>query len=813
MLKHDLTIAVRRLLQQRFHAGIGVAVLTLGLVCFIAANRFVSYLLNYDRHWPNADRIYVVAERMRAADFGLSPAFDAGSDAPVADHLAADVPELAAVARLRTARTRLLSVGEQRHPFMIAYAEPDFTEIFELTPLAGEIAAALATPRSMVLTQGAAERLFGTFDVAGRTVTLAAQQPVDVTVKAVIADFPSQSHLNMRSIFARGYDVFVSWDVMEPFERPTGMGWGGHAVTTYVLLPADGSLSAEELDRRLARIAAERVPEDYGFLEIALEARPVWTIGAMGLQKQFQGHWGTGVWIDVLAALRAGAAAILALACLNFVNLSIAQASGRAVDVGTRKVLGATTLQIIRQDLLQSSVVVLLALLLALAAIVPLGQLLEASWSASLKLPWRELGFFAFLGATLTGVVIAAGLYPAFVLSRARRAAALRLGFARDTLAWVRSGLVGLQFAAASALVVAAIVLLLQRNELRDALVGRFADQYVALVTGPIDSDAFAVELLRGPGIEGVTSTGGTPFQNQQRRFTRTREASSSPVMLDFILTGHDYLAVMEVPVVAGRVFERDRDDDTQPRDGQNRPRSLVLDRSAAQALGWSDPASALGEVVYAPGGAPHEIVGIVERTPASVRANGASGTAYGFAPSTVGYRIVRIAPDRMDAALTHIDETMKSLFPGQPVPNKVFFDLFFESAYSAFELTSRVLTGLAVFALAISGIGLFGMATYLANRRTREIGIRKVQGATPAGILRLLLWDFSKPVVWANLLAWPLVLIAIDRYLSLFAERVAITPVPFALALGATWLLACLAVGGCAWRAARLHPAEALRN
>jgi len=435
MLRHDLTVALRRLLLQRFHTGVGVVVLTLGLVCFIAANLFVSYIRNYDRHWPNADRIYVVAERMRAADFGLSPVFDAGSDAPIADHLRVDVPELAAVARVRTQGTQLLTVGEQRLPFIVAYAEPDFAEIFELTPLAGEIGEALATPRSVVLTQQAAERLFGTFDVAGRTVTLIAQPPVDVTIRAVIADFPNQAHLNLRSIFARGYDVFVSWDVLETFERSQRMGWGGNAVTTYALLPADGSLTPKELNRRLARIAAERVPADYEFLEIALEARPVSTIAAMGLQKQFQGHWGTGVWIDVLAVLRAGAAAILALACLNFVNLAIAQASGRTVDVGTRKVLGATTLQIVRQDLLQSSVVVLLALLLALAAIVPLSQLLAASWSLSLELPWREPRFFAFLGATLVGVVLAAGLYPAFVLSRARRAAALRLGFASDTLA------------------------------------------------------------------------------------------------------------------------------------------------------------------------------------------------------------------------------------------------------------------------------------------------------------------------------------------------------------------------------------------
>jgi putative ABC transport system permease protein len=236
------------------------------------------------------------------------------------------------------------------------------------------------------------------------------------------------------------------------------------------------------------------------------------------------------------------------------------------------------------------------------------------------------------------------------------------------------------------------------------------------------------------------------------------------------------------------------------------------LDRAAARALGWPDPTAAVGELVFAPGGTPHEVIGVVEEVATAVQSGGERGAAYVLSPQNSQLRIVRIASDRVEAALSHIDEMMRSLFPGRP-GGRVFFDQLFESAYWGFELTNRVLTGLAAFALLISGVGLFGTASYLANRRTREIGIRKVQGATPAGILRLLLWDFSKPVVWANLAAWPLVLIAIDRYLNLFAERVAITPLPFALALAATWALACVAVGACAWRAAKLHPAEALRN
>jgi putative ABC transport system permease protein len=815
MLNHDLTIALRRLMQQRFHTGIGVAVLTLGLMCFLAASLFVSYVNNFDRHFANAARIYVVAERMSASAFNLRPMFDSGSDAPIAEHLRVDVPELAAVARTRTAQ-KLVSVDDRRTSLRLGYAEPELLDIIDLTPLSGDVRAALRTPRSMIVTQLAAERLFGTADVAGRTITLPAATPMDVTVRAVVAEPPSQSHFNMRGLLTLGFEAFVSWDVQEAIEPAPIMGWGGNAVRTYVLLPADGSLTVRELDRRLARIAAERVPEDFQFLNIELEARPVSAVAAMALQKQFEGYWGTGAWIDVLAALRFSAAAILVLACLNFVNLAIAQASGRAVDVGTRKVLGATTLQIVRQDLLQSSLVVFVGLLVALAAIVPLGRLLAAPWSFSLELPWREPSFFAFLGATLVGVTLAAGLYPALVLSRARRAAALRVGPSSDALAWLRGGLVGLQFAASSALVIAAIVLLLQRDGLHDALVGRFTDQYVGFVVFPTASvDTLAAELDREPGILGATTMGGAPFQNQQRRFTRDRDAAAPGATVDFIFTGDDYFAVMDVPLLAGRTFERDRGDDLLPANAQGRPRSLVLDRAAAQALGWPEPAGALGATVYAPGGVAHEIVGVVERTPASVRANGASGTAYVFAPTpvTASYWIVRMANDRVAASLAHIDATVKSLAPNHPPLGKVFFDWFFEAAYWTFELTNRVLTGLAVFALAISGIGLFGMASYMATRRTREVGIRKVQGATPASILRLLLWDFSKPVVWANLFAWPLVLLAIDRYLSLFAERVAITPLPFVLALAVTWLLACVAVGACAWRAAKLHPAEALRQ
>ena len=181
---------------------------------------------------------------------------------------------------------------------------------------------------------------------------------------------------------------------------------------------------------------------------------------------------------------------------------------------------------------------------------------------------------------------------------------------------------------------------------------------------------------------------GGTPFQNQQRRLTRDRDAASPGATVDFIFTGQDYFAVMDVPLLVGRAFERDRGDDLLPGNAQGRPRSLVLDRAAAQTLGWPEPAGALGATVYAPGGVAHEIVGVVERTPASVRANGASGTAYVFAPTpvTASYWIVRMANDRVAASLAHIDAAVKSLRRITRLWARLFFDRFFEAAYWTFD-------------------------------------------------------------------------------------------------------------------------------
>jgi putative ABC transport system permease protein len=206
-------------------------------------------------------------------------------------------------------------------------------------------------------------------------------------------------------------------------------------------------------------------------------------------------------------------------------------------------------------------------------------------------------------------------------------------------------------------------------------------------------------------------------------------------------------------------------------------------------------------------------VIGVVETVPIAIRDRGSDGIVYRLAPQNAALTIVRVAKDDVKAATTHIDDVFKTLTSTRPLPTRMFLDQAFEVAYSTFDLINRVFVALGAFAIAIAAVGLFGMASYMTSRRTREIGLRKSQGATSRQILKLLLWDFSKPVLVANLVVWPFAVFAAERYLGTFAQRMTLGPWPFFAALLATLLVALAAVGGQVLRAARLRPTDALRE
>ena len=429
MVRHDLVVALRRIGRQRLYSALGVAVLTLGIACFLAAYIFVSYLRSYDSNFANADRAYVVAQSMRPRAGEARP-FLANSAYPLADYLRAEFSDFDAVARYAV-RQLTVGAGSDRSERRIGYAEPAFTEVFDFTALAGDVRRALTDPRSALITADTARNLFGTIDAVGKTVTVYGPQTVDLTIRAVIAEIPSSSHLSHDSLFALGFQLLVSWDVFELLDKSNFYSsWGNTPVNTYVLLPADGTITVGELDRRLALVAERNAPQG-NFFSFALRARPIGEIATSAIQAAFQGVNGNAWRIDVLEGLLLFAAAILAIACLNFVNLATAQSSGRTLDIGTRKALGATASQIVRQDLLQTASLVAAAIVIAMLTLAPIARVFSGPYGIALTIPWLEPRLWLALAGLLVCVTIVAGLYPAIVLARVRPAAALRSGAAR----------------------------------------------------------------------------------------------------------------------------------------------------------------------------------------------------------------------------------------------------------------------------------------------------------------------------------------------------------------------------------------------
>jgi putative ABC transport system permease protein len=542
------------------------------------------------------------------------------------------------------------------------------------------------------------------------------------------------------------------------------------------------------------------------------------------MQQVFQGFTSSAWRMDIFDGLLSFAATILVIACLNFVNLATARSAARGLDVGTRKALGATFGQIARQDLVQTGLVVTAAIALALIALVPIARAFSGSYALALAVPWEEPRLWIFLAALLIGVTLAAGLYPAVLLARVRPAAALSGAVARSAPRAVRTLLVALQFGTASLLAILVVVLAQQGDAIRDAALGRFHDQYLSLfVANGMDPGAVATEIAHSPRVRGVARVNSPPFVNTsppRSEYARSADALAPRSTLQQMYVGYRFFWLLEVPLLAGRVFSEDRADDALPRDRaefaarQGKPIALVLDRDAARTLGWASPGDAIGQILYSPGqpSSQYEVIGVVERVTLNVRDAGFGGVAYFLGANFANAVLVRFDKNDTAAVLADVDGALAKFGPSQPT-SKLFLDQLFENAYWTFRLTNRVLAGLAILAIAVAGIGLFGLASYVTSTRTREIGLRKTQGASPTQIVRLLLWDFSKPVIVANVVAWPIAYYAAERYIAVFSEHVTLTPLPFAAALVATLLLACATVTVQAARASRLRPVDALRH
>ena len=815
MLGHYFAVALLNFRKAPFATVANVAVLALGFTAFLAAYAVIGFWGRAERYFPNADRTYVISSRIEQAGSVVLREI-AATNSYAASYLLADYPQIEAAARAARLGSDVPVAGDDRSIRLNAVAvDPDFLNIFDLPFLVGDARAALRAPRSVVLTRETAERLFGTDDPLGRDVQLG--NAIDATVTGVVDAIPEPSHLGRSASASMTFDMLTSMDLLDRYRGNRGGGppnWFGIDGPTYLLLPADESITARKLARELDGFLARHMPADQAsFASLQLGLVPLPRMLTLDADGAFLGGDRS---ITALLWMLGGL--VLAVACVNYASLAAARASRRVHEVGVRKAIGAGAGDVLRQHLLEAGLMTTVALSLALVAVHTIAPAVRASSGIDLDLALAfEPGSLAFFAALAVTVTLLAGAYPAFVLARVRPIFALRAPRLRPGRKLLMSLLVGMQFAAASVLLITTIVVYLQNQELRRMELALAADPLVVIENHSdfdtlVDPDTLHDELLRLPRVRAVTETARVYLPSQTLPLARSADAQALQRPVNEYETSYDYANVVDQAILAGRVFERGRD---QP--GRRR---IVVNRAFVDAFGLGSPEAAVGTTVYVPksymtsigvgdAAQPREIIGVLEDKffdPLDV------GPAMYRLSETRIFTLVKIQRDEVAGALDNIDALWKRLAPGIAVQRR-FADEIFDEAHEGSTRIAYVFTALGSFAMLIAVVGLFAMAQVVAARRVREIGVRKVLGAATAEIVVMLLRSFSLPVVVASVVAWPIAFIVVRHYLDRYVSPVQLDAVPFVAGSALVVAIAWLAVGAQTLRAARTAPANVLRH
>jgi putative ABC transport system permease protein len=493
-----------------------------------------------------------------------------------------------------------------------------------------------------------------------------------------------------------------------------------------------------------------------------------------------------------------------------------------------RQVVGATRIDLVMQYLFEAFLLTSCALFCMLGLALLLRFTLAGPLQTGVEILLFGAGspqFWIVTFGVVVTVSVVAGLYPALGTMRVRPAQAVKTSRSGRGSTWVSSLLVGVQFFAASFLLIAVLVMSKQNEVIERNAYALTPDPVIAIANdfrkSGIDLAAFKAALANESEIKSVTASmfplGIAP--NDNAPITETPDPLARKLTVAVQLIDYDFFETLGVGLRAGRTFDRQYGDDISDAE-RERAGNIVIDMALVRRLGWASAEDALGKVLYVPGIAngldrkpgPSTIVGVVEDKPLyAINFSGGEGSIYQLVPRLAAYPMVRISRGDMRAARAAVEDAWDRVAPGIALQAS-FLDEQFERGLFVFKLIAGIFSFLAMFSICIASVGLIGMATHMASRRTHEIGVRKTLGASVAGILRMLLTDFSKPVLIANLLAWPLGFIAARLYLNLFVERAPQTVLPYIASMLFTLIVVWAAVAAPAIRAARVRSAGVLR-
>jgi putative ABC transport system permease protein len=808
MIRNHLKVAWRNIVRHKGYSFINIFGLAVGMAACLLILLFIKDELSFDRYNQKADRVFRVAAYIRfggqEGDLGTVPA-------PLAAACLQDFPEVENAVRFRKQGNFIVQHDDRSFTeSRLMFADTSIFQVFSLPLRRGNPQTALAAPRTIALSETAAFKYFGAANPIGQSLRLDNRE--DYQVSGVFRDIPASSHFH--------FDLIASLASLEESRQSL---WSNNNFFTYLLLRpgSDPAVLQAKFPGFIRKHLGPWIKQATGhsidemFASGARVKYYLQPLPAIHLQSQLRTEIEVNSDIRIVYIFSAIALLILSIAAINFINLSTARSAGRSREAGIRKVLGSERRQLVRQfltdSLLLSSMAVALALLLTAIALPWFNRLT----AKGIDLAGAGIGFVAASAALMTLLVgLLAGFYPAWRLAESRPAQVLKGKLATGVRGGrLRAVLVVFQFAVSLVLIIGTLVVFRQLHFIQEKDLGFNKDQVLVLQNAYLlekQADALKNEMLKHPAVVSASVSGFIPVPPSNRNdtsiFPKGKDITSSNMVLAQNWTvDADYIKTMGMKIVAGRDFAKDAPADNT---------AVIMNQAAVRQFGWREP---LGQQISFPPANNNlkifinrTVIGVIEdfhfeslRSPIDPLVM--------FLGESRGRISFRIQAQNTTAALSELKRQWQRFAPGQPFEYS-FMDENFAELYRSEQRLGTIFSIFSSLAIFVACLGLLALASFMAERRTKEVGIRKVLGASVSEMIVLLSREFVKWVAIAALVAWPLAYYAIHRWLQGFAYRTDIGIGLFLLSSLLTLLIAIMTVSFQAIRAARANPVDSLR-
>jgi putative ABC transport system permease protein len=797
MIRNYFVIATRNLMNSKLYSSINIVGLSVGIACCLLLTLFVLDELSFDKYNENADEIFRVVNLQKEGSRYTNMALTQGVLGP---ELVKNFEEVIASTRVIPFQRSLHADGKEPVEGKILAVDPTYLSIFTLDLKASSGKGELISPEGIVISESAAIKLFGKSDPIGQTLSVA--ETGDLKITGVFHDFPAQAHV-------RG-DYLISFSWIEKTE-PLSLSWSSNSYYTYIRLRKESDVAS--FNKKMNAFVHKHIPVEWKGYEYFLQ--PLLEIH---LDDTFHSNASPAIGKKVLIPFVTMGMIILLLACFNYMNMATAKSSRRALEVGVRKVMGAYRTQLIGQFLGESFILCTLSFVLAILW----ADLALPFFNSFLSMPTffgdRNLSMNIFftdhrLLASLIGCMIllsvVAGSYPAFFLSKFLPVVVLKCRQVSDTSRRMRRSLVLVQFVLTTVLLVMAVVVYRQTDFMKAKDLGFNKDRLIlfsAVRHTGMSLPVFKTELQKIAGVKQITSVSSLPGRSTGASEIRPyNSAERENIRIGWLSVDHDYIPTLQLTLLAGRNFDAN---------GADEKSGVIINEMAAQALGCYPAEKAIGKPLSGfvfSDSLRGEVIGVVKDYHVNSLRKEISPMVLAYGTDNNRY-MVRIEGQELLQARDQINASVRKLMPDKPFESMVIDD-YMNNVYIPEEKTGVLFTFFAVLAISIGCLGLYALSAYEGERRTKELGLRKIMGATSVQLLTFLSGGFMKLVLIALLVAMPLAYFLATAWLHSFPYHIGLSGGLFLQSALCILFLSWFTIASHAIKAAGLNPVDALRH